>query len=232
MHKNLLRIRTKDPVANVDSFNKEDFYITAELRTFDIINQNYQVVYYKEIPEIEKAEDGSIISVKYRLERAFYFPSLKIEADAINYVLGLLQRDLNKDGRFIQNIQSAMHDAFIIKVGSDGRYGLDSSKWEKVIDGVPESQLNKVSISSFEDGDILYAGDIELTANITNPYEVESIEFYVDGTIVETILLDANSTEASYLLTMDEGSYNIQVVLNTKSKSISTTPINITCISQ
>jgi hypothetical protein len=227
-----LQIRTKDPVVNADPFAKDDYHITAELRQFDIVNQIYQVVYYKNVPFTPTDVNGNPLPVEYNLERVHYFPSLFMQEDEINAVLGMMGIDLNANGTFIQNIQNAMHDAFIMKVGTDGRYGLDSTKWEKVINGAPESQLNTFSIASPTEGESIIEGnDVIISADVRHPYNVTQIEFYEGTTLLGTQLYDPENPNAYTQFTWTGatvGSYALTAKLFANDTEIVSDVVNIT----
>lgn len=175
-----LRIRTINPVINADPFSKVDYHIIAELQQFDIIAQNYHVVYYKEIPNALIAEDVRPANGDNMLEQVYYFPNLIMEASEINHMLGtVLAVDFYANGgAILENIQSAMHEIFRLKVGSDGRYGLTADKWEKMHNNVLESQLNKIEIVDPINNQVITSSDIIIKTLIENAFNLSKVEFY------------------------------------------------------
>lgn len=205
-----LQIRTKLPVVNADSFNKTDVHITATLDRFDIITQLYDVSYYK---NIETTLEGVTTT---NLEHILGF-SLRMTRDQVNSVLGYVNKDLNADGKYLDNIQSAMHDAFLIQVGADGRFGLTSADWEKAYNNIPESQINQIEITSPTTDmlePLVEGTDIPFSIAITNPIELEKVEFYEGVNLIETLILQPDETNGFITWTLPvAGTYSITAKL-------------------
>lgn len=118
-----MKIRTELKVVKGNPFAGEDCFIGARIPNFNIINRVHEVVYERLISYVAGyTESGDeILGTKYIV--AEEFKNQTISADQINQVLSSFNADLNKNGKYWENIYSAFQEAFRIKVEMDGRYG-------------------------------------------------------------------------------------------------------------
>lgn len=128
-----MRIRTKNVIPNVNNFRNIDCKVVAKINHFNLVDLTFSIRYEFEVPKpILDPNTNEEIGTELMYEEIHDFPIQHVTKQDINQLIHSIGMDLNANAQYIENIQTVMHEAFRIKVGMDGRFGLTPDDWERI----------------------------------------------------------------------------------------------------
>lgn len=122
-----MKLRTINPVPKANILFNQDCKVVARIPEFNLVNFNFEIVYDLEVPY----EPAPGEAIQTRIVKLKNFRE-KISMEEVNAVLSSFDCDLNENYNYAQNMQAALHEAFRIKLGIDGKFGLTADDWEKI----------------------------------------------------------------------------------------------------